>query len=86
LRAAGAASGGGAQVFPFEVALGFAVARLRLSPSAFWALSPREFSACLRAVQGEAGFFAPPARADLEALMARFPDQSLSCNPCLEIS
>lgn len=49
--------------------LGFGV--LRLSPDAFWRMTPREL-ACA------AGAFAPPSpalgRADLAGLMARFPD------------
>ncbi|MEM9169941.1 MAG: phage tail assembly chaperone [Pseudomonadota bacterium] len=48
----------------------FAVTRLGLSPSAFWALTPREW----RWLAREAG---PAAlnRRDLAALAARFPDR-----------
>lgn len=52
--------------------LGFSL--LRLSPDALWSLSPREFFAALKAMRGETGFIAPPARATLDALMARYPD------------
>lgn len=45
---------------------------LRLDPDRFWRLSPREFAAMT-------GAFAPAAprlaRAGLEALMRRFPDE-----------
>lgn len=48
---------------------------LRLSPNAFWSMTPREFAAACSAFEGPA---AEPAmaRADLEALMARFPDRA----------
>ena len=52
--------------------MAFGLGRLRLSAGAFWALTPRELAAALRAFAGPA----PPAldRAGLAALMARFPD------------
>lgn len=47
---------------------------LRLSPDAFWRMTPRELAAAMSAL------LPPPpdhlARGDLEALMARFPDLS----------
>ena len=43
---------------------------LRLAPEAFWAMTPREFAAAADAKGGPA----PMARADLEALRARYPD------------
>jgi uncharacterized phage protein (TIGR02216 family) len=46
---------------------------LRLSPATFWALTPKEFAAAIKAVLGPAGV-APPARSDLARLMQRFPD------------
>jgi uncharacterized phage protein (TIGR02216 family) len=50
---------------------------LRLESRAFWALTPREFAAAARAVIGPAAAQADrPRRSDLEALMAKFPDQS----------
>lgn len=52
------------------MALGFG--RLRLSSRAFWALTPRELAAALRAFSGPAR--APLDQAGLAALMARFPD------------
>ncbi|MDQ0347191.1 putative phage protein (TIGR02216 family) [Ancylobacter vacuolatus] len=52
------------------MALGFG--RLRLSARDFWALTPRELAAALRAFAGPAR--APLDRPGLAALMARFPD------------
>ena len=46
---------------------------LRLNPEAFWSMTPREFAAACSAFDGPEPATAP-ARADLEALMARFPD------------
>ena len=49
---------------------------LRLAPSVFWAMTPRELDAALR---GALGFMAremPMGRGDLAALMAAFPDAS----------
>lgn len=63
--------------FPFEEALGLGIACLRLSPDAFWRLSPREFFRAIRTLLGEAGQVETPARASLEALMARFPDTTM---------
>lgn len=56
--------------------MGFAFAHLRLSPDAFWAMAPGEFLAALDAAQGVAARIEAPARATLDALMARYPDKS----------
>ena len=49
---------------------------LRLESSAFWALTPREFSAAARAVIGPVASRSDrPHRSDLAALMAQFPDR-----------
>ncbi|MFG1419583.1 rcc01693 family protein [Xanthobacter sp. V0B-10] len=58
--------------FPWAEAMGLGLGILRLSPDAFWRMTPREL-ACA------AGALAPRAapalgRADLADLMARFPD------------
>jgi uncharacterized phage protein (TIGR02216 family) len=46
---------------------------LRLSPDAFWRMTPRELAHAVRARKG--GLAAPPiARAALTELMMRFPD------------
>jgi uncharacterized phage protein (TIGR02216 family) len=51
---------------------------LRLSPAAFWSMTPREFAAA-------AGWMAPaaarPTRADLGQLMQRFPDSERGWQP-----
>ena len=44
---------------------------LRLPPPVFWAMSPPELLAAL----GPAPGLDAPARADLDALMRRFPDE-----------
>lgn len=47
---------------------------LRLSPAAFWSMTPRELAAALRSSE----HFRPKqhelTRSDLDALMARYPD------------
>lgn len=60
--------------FPWAEAMAFGLGRLRLSPDAFWALTPREFAA----LAGKAGRGQPPGRADLEAMLRRFPDMTES--------
>lgn len=63
-----------AQPFPWAEAMGFAFVVLRLSPDAFWAMTPRELAAAIRFTTG--GRDGPRAgRATLEALMQAFPDQ-----------
>ncbi|MEO2039912.1 rcc01693 family protein [Martelella sp. FLE1502] len=61
-----------AEPFPWRAAIHTGLCTLRLSPDAFWALSPMEFAAM-------AGAFAPaegyPTRAALDDLMTRFPDR-----------
>ena len=52
--------------------MAFGFGRLRLAPGDFWALTPRELAAGMRALAGPAR--APLDRAGLKALMARFPD------------
>jgi uncharacterized phage protein (TIGR02216 family) len=50
---------------------GFGV--LRLSPRAFWAMTPRELAQAVIAVHGAAT--APLERGGLDDLMQRFPDR-----------
>ncbi len=57
--------------FPWDEAIGFGLGVLRLSPSAFWAMTPRELALAIRAVTGVA---APMRRSELDDLMTRFPD------------
>lgn len=49
------------------------VQRLRLRPHEFWALTPAEFALML----GQSGGVAPMGRAELEALLADYPDEGI---------
>jgi uncharacterized phage protein (TIGR02216 family) len=58
--------------FPWKHAMRFGLGMLRLSPDAFWRMTPRELAAAIEAVLG-----APAAaldRASFAALRTRFPD------------
>ena len=57
--------------FPWDEAIGFGLGVLRLSPPAFWAMTPRELALAIRAVTGAA---TPMRRSELDDLMTRFPD------------
>lgn len=59
--------------FPWSEAMRFGLGVLRLPPSAFWAMTPRELGAAYQAF-GVARM-APPARATLAAMMAAYPDR-----------
>jgi uncharacterized phage protein (TIGR02216 family) len=61
-----------AERFPWEAAMGFGFAVMRLSPAEFWAMTPRELAAAMRAFGH--GVHTPPGRADLANLMNAFPD------------
>jgi uncharacterized phage protein (TIGR02216 family) len=52
--------------------MGFGLGILRLSPDAFWRMTPRELAAAMEAVLGPGA--APLDRASFAALHARFPD------------
>jgi uncharacterized phage protein (TIGR02216 family) len=52
------------------MAVGFGL--LRLSPKAFWAMTPIEFERAMSVLRP--GRASPPGRADLAALMRAFPD------------
>lgn len=54
--------------------MGAGLGLLRLSPAAFWAMTPRELDAALRAIFGDAKADAPLDMRALAALMARYPD------------
>jgi uncharacterized phage protein (TIGR02216 family) len=56
--------------FPWDDVMAFGLGALRLSPDAFWSLTPRE----LAAVAGPRGGTALATAADLTRLMASFPD------------
>jgi len=58
--------------FPWKAAMGFGIGVLRLSPDAFWRMTPRELASAIEALQG-----AVPESIDRAAfamLRARFPD------------
>jgi uncharacterized phage protein (TIGR02216 family) len=54
--------------------MGFGLGSLRLSPDAFWRMTPRELAAAMEAVFGSRA--TPLDRAAFAALRARFPDDS----------
>ena len=58
--------------FPWSEAIGFGIGVLRLSPQAFWTMTPRELAHALSAVRGHA----PSAidRDRFDRLMKQFPD------------
>lgn len=58
--------------FPWDEAIGFALGVLRLSPEAFWRMTPRELAHAIRAVRG--AMPSPLKRAEFDALLRRFPD------------
>lgn len=58
--------------FAWQQVIGFGLGVLRLSPDAFWAMTPRELSCAIAAVTGVSG--GPIDRADLKGLMRLFPD------------
>jgi uncharacterized phage protein (TIGR02216 family) len=49
---------------------------LRLAPSVFWAMTPRELEAALRGAFGMARARPPMSRGELAALMDAYPDRS----------
>jgi uncharacterized phage protein (TIGR02216 family) len=61
------------QPFPWKDAIGFGLGVLRLSPEAFWRMTPRVLAAAIEAVRGPAT--ARLDRAGLYDLMRRFPDE-----------
>jgi len=54
------------------MAAGFGL--LALTPDAFWAMTLKELEAAIRGRLGIATPMAPPSRADLDALLARYPE------------
>ena len=58
--------------FPWDEAMAAGFGLLRLSPNAFWAMTPREFAAALRPYA--TGGAMAPDRAALTRMMALFPD------------
>jgi uncharacterized phage protein (TIGR02216 family) len=60
--------------FPWAEAMQFGFGVLRLSPDAFWKMTPRELAQAIIAVRGRAP--ASIARGDFDALMKAFPDDA----------
>ena len=58
--------------FPWDEAMQFGFGVLRLSPDAFWAMTPRELAHAVIAVRGHA---MPLDRGGLDDLMKEFPDR-----------
>jgi uncharacterized phage protein (TIGR02216 family) len=58
--------------FPWKQAIGFGLGVLRLSPEAFWRMTPRELSYAIEAATGRS---APLDRGAFSELMKRFPDE-----------
>jgi uncharacterized phage protein (TIGR02216 family) len=52
--------------------MGFGFGVLRLAPDAFWRMTPRELAQAVQAIRGPAAVSL--ARAELDELLARFPD------------
>ena len=57
--------------------MSFGLGTLRLSPDAFWRMTPRELAAAMEAVLGSQESMLD--RASFAALRAQFPDASVSC-------
>ncbi len=58
--------------FPWEEAMAFGLGRLRLSSQDFWAMTPRELSAAMKAYLRPTSL--PVERDSLARLMRDFPD------------
>lgn len=58
--------------FPWKDTMRFGLGVLRLSPEAFWKMTPRELASAWGAVMGERS--GPLDRRSLENLMEHFPD------------
>lgn len=58
--------------------MGFGLGVLRLAPHAFWRATPREIAAAADGLTRRRAGPTPLARAELAALIARFPDEEVS--------
>jgi uncharacterized phage protein (TIGR02216 family) len=65
------AAGQPARPFPWDGIARFGFAVLRLTPEAFWKMTPRELALAMDAIGGR---HAPLARTDFEQLLQQFPD------------
>ena len=61
--------------FPWEAAMQVGFGVLKLSPDAFWRMTPRELVAAMTALRG--GTRATIDRARLDEMMRRFPDREV---------
>jgi uncharacterized phage protein (TIGR02216 family) len=61
--------------FPWREAIGFGLGVLRLSPDAFWRMTPHELAHAIVAVRGHVPV--PIDRTGLGDLMRRFPDTTM---------
>lgn len=61
--------------FPWEAAMQVGFGVLKLSPDAFWRMTPRELAAAISALRG--GADEPIRRARMDELMRRFPDREM---------
>ena len=69
------AAAGQSRPFPWAEVMSIGLGRLRLAPSVFWSMTPREFErACAPLAPACAG---PPTRGELDAMMKLFPDKDL---------
>jgi uncharacterized phage protein (TIGR02216 family) len=59
--------------FPWAEAMQFGFGILKLSPDAFWRMTPRELAHAIIAIRGNVA--APMDRGALDVLMQRFPDR-----------
>jgi uncharacterized phage protein (TIGR02216 family) len=59
--------------FAWREAIGFGLGILRLSPDAFWRMTPRELACAIEAITGP--FAGSIARHDLDRLIQAFPDR-----------
>ncbi len=57
--------------FPWDEAIGFGLGILRLSPQAFWSMTPRELALAINAATGAS---TPIRRSEFSDLMTRYPD------------
>lgn len=64
--------------FPWDDVLAAGLGVLRLPPSVFWTMTPRELTHALRGLAGlpSGAPFKPLGAAELSALMQQFPDAS----------
>ncbi len=60
--------------FPWAEAMRLGLGVLRLSPEAFWKMSPRELAAAAAGLAGPGGPVAVIGRERLKALQQRYPD------------